>query len=80
LLAVPLAEVFAPLPLMLVLPLIQRKAIPLVSWFETLGKRSYGLYLTNLLVITLLVALVKAAHPGCCKSRVRWQFCWRPLR
>lgn len=63
LLAVPLAEVFAPLPLMLLLPLIQRKAIPLVSWFETLGKRSYGLYLTNLLVITLLVALVKSRAP-----------------
>ena len=61
---VPLAEVLAPFFAIFLLLVVQRKAFPLVKFFETLSKRSYGLYLTNLLVLTLLIALVKTAFPA----------------
>jgi peptidoglycan/LPS O-acetylase OafA/YrhL len=59
----PLAAVFGPVVGILLIPLIKRDWIPFVRVLEQLGKRSYGLYLTNLIVINLLLALVKAAAP-----------------
>lgn len=52
----PLPEILAPLFVILLFPLIPRKSIPFVQKFEKLGKRAYGLYLTNL--ISLSIALV----------------------
>ncbi len=59
----PLAAVFGPLFGILLFPLIKRERIPFVRWLETLGKRSYGLYLTNLIVLKLLLVLVSTASP-----------------
>ena len=35
--------------------MIERKKIPILSFFENLGKRSYGLYFMNLIIINLLI-------------------------
>ena len=57
-LEVPWARYLCPVPLMFILPTIERKAIPAVGQLETVGKRSYGLYLTHLIVMNLvLIAL-----------------------
>ncbi len=59
-----LAEIFAPafaLPLAI---LLKRNAIPLLRWFEKLGKRSYGLYLMNLISINLVIALINVIFPS----------------
>ena len=59
----PLAAVFGPLFGILLFPIIKREHIPFTRWLETLGKRSYGLYLTNLSVLKLLLALVSTTVP-----------------
>lgn len=51
----PWARYFAPLPLIFVIPAVQRGAIPAVRQLEKIGKRSYGLYLTHLIVIDLVL-------------------------
>jgi len=53
--SVPLARFFCPLAFMLLLPGIKRDAIPLVRLLERVGKRSYGIYLTHLIVINLFL-------------------------
>ncbi|MEN4012640.1 MAG: acyltransferase [Bellilinea sp.] len=58
-----LAEILVPafaIPLAL---LLNRNSIPFVRRFEKLGKRSYGLYLMNLIVINLLIALTGWIFP-----------------
>ena len=47
---------------MFVLPVVQRKSIPIVSRLETVGKHSYGLYLTHLIVMNLVVFTLGLAH------------------
>ncbi len=47
----PLAVHLYPFTFLWLVPFIQRSAIPQVRQFEAVGKRSYGLYLTHLLVI-----------------------------
>jgi peptidoglycan/LPS O-acetylase OafA/YrhL len=51
----PLAADLAPLALVLLLPVIDRRSIPLVGTLEGIGKRSYALYLTHLLVLDLML-------------------------
>lgn len=53
----PIAEWALPMVVILIFPFIKRKKIPFVQFFEELGKRSYGLYLTNLTIITVLTIL-----------------------
>jgi peptidoglycan/LPS O-acetylase OafA/YrhL len=53
----PLAEWAFPLVAVWNFPLIDRKSIPLVKFLENLGKRSYGIYLLNLTILTLLTQL-----------------------
>ena len=53
----PWARFAAPLPLMFLLPVVDRGAIPLVKAFEFLGKRSYGVYLAHFIFINLIVFL-----------------------
>jgi peptidoglycan/LPS O-acetylase OafA/YrhL len=60
----PLAGFLAASMLMFFLPSIRRDTIPFVRQFEKVGKKSYGLYLTNLIVLFLLLAVVKAVIPG----------------
>lgn len=57
--AMPWARYLCPLPLMFVLPVIDRKSIPEVSRLEAVGKRSYGLYLTHLIVMNLFIAVLE---------------------
>jgi peptidoglycan/LPS O-acetylase OafA/YrhL len=60
----PLAEVLLPLPLILLMPLMRREWIPSAQKLERVGKRSYGLYLTNLIIIYLVLFILQAAAPG----------------
>jgi peptidoglycan/LPS O-acetylase OafA/YrhL len=53
----------SPIPLILLCIVIKRESIPLASRFEQYGRRSYGLYLTNLIVISLLLAGIQVAAP-----------------
>lgn len=60
----PWARFLAPLPLMFVLPAIERASIPWTRAFEFLGKRSYGIYLIHFVVIVLLFALTRITGDG----------------
>jgi surface polysaccharide O-acyltransferase-like enzyme len=51
----PWARFAAPLPLMFLLPTINRDWIPFLRRFEDLGKRSYGIYLSHFVIINVLV-------------------------
>ena len=57
----PWARFAAPVPLMFILPVVERNSIPLLRGFETLGRKSYGIYLAHFVIINLVVA---AARPG----------------
>ncbi|MGD1993860.1 MAG: acyltransferase [Anaerolineae bacterium] len=59
----PLAAHLCPLVLLGLLPVIQRNAIPGVRQLETVGKRSYGLYLTHLIVLELVFFGVQIICP-----------------
>ena len=58
-----LAEWLLPIITMLLLPFIYRNSIPFVRFFEGLGKRSYGIYFMNLIIIKLLVFLLVNIFP-----------------
>jgi len=52
-----LAEWLFPIITIVLLPFINRKSIPFLTFFENLGKRSYGIYFMNLILINLLIYL-----------------------
>lgn len=52
-----------PIPLILLCIVIKREMIPLAGRLEQYGRKSYGLYLTNLIVISLLLAFIQVAAP-----------------
>jgi len=54
----PLARFICQTTFVLALPAISRDSIPLFRQLENLGKRSYGLYLTHLLVIDLSLSIL----------------------
>ncbi len=58
-----LAEWLLPIITMLLLPFINRNSIPFVRFFEGLGKRSYGIYFMNLIIIKLLVFFLAKIFP-----------------
>jgi peptidoglycan/LPS O-acetylase OafA/YrhL len=60
----PLASYLSPLPLVLLLPAIERGSIPMVDRLERVGKRSYGLYLTHLLVLDLTLLALATLAPA----------------
>lgn len=64
LVSAPWARYLAPVFFMLLLPVIERKSIPKVRWFEQVGKRSYGVYLAHFIVIDLTVLLIDTLVPG----------------
>jgi peptidoglycan/LPS O-acetylase OafA/YrhL len=59
-----LAKYLCPVPFVLCLPLVQRQKIPFLKQLESVGKRSYGVYLTHLLVLDLLLWGISALTPG----------------
>lgn len=64
----PLVRHIFPLAVVLLLPLIPRQAIPKVRWLENIGKYAYGLYLTHLIVIDILLLLAAALWPAALQS------------
>lgn len=61
--AFPLARHLSTLTFSLALPAFTRERIPLVRAFEKLGKRSYGLYLTHLIVLDTMVLFLISMAP-----------------
>ena len=59
-----LAKYLCPIPFVLCLPLIPRQSIPQVRRLEGVGKHSYGIYLTHLLVLDLALWVIVATVPG----------------
>jgi peptidoglycan/LPS O-acetylase OafA/YrhL len=59
-----LAEWLLPIVTIFLLPFIKRKSIPLLPFFENLGKRSYGIYFMNLVIIKILVHLSANLFPA----------------
>jgi peptidoglycan/LPS O-acetylase OafA/YrhL len=55
--------VVSPIPLILLCIVIKRERIPLAGRLEQYGRKSYGLYLTNLIVISLLLAGIQVVTP-----------------
>ena len=60
----PLAYYMCPLVFLLFAPTIRRDSIPLVRHLEKVARRSYGLYLTNLLVLDSCVVSAQILVPG----------------
>jgi peptidoglycan/LPS O-acetylase OafA/YrhL len=60
----PLASYLAPLSFVLFAPSIKRDWIPAARRLETVGKRSYGLYLTHLIVLDLVLWGIQLLAPG----------------
>ncbi|MGE0463956.1 MAG: acyltransferase family protein [Vicinamibacterales bacterium] len=58
------ARLVAPVPLMFILPTIDRGSIPLLSAFEWIGRRSYGIYLSHFVVINGIVLALGRAIAG----------------
>jgi len=59
----PQASHFAPLAFICLLPAIDRNSIPLVRRLEQIGKRSYGFYLTQIIILDLILFLVHILKP-----------------
>jgi len=64
LLVAPLATFFLPVAVIPLLPLLSRDSIPAARHFELLGRNAYGLYLTNLLLISLVLAGAQSVAPS----------------
>lgn len=60
LLRIPMAGLLCPVFVILAFPLIERNAIPGVEQLEQLGRSAYGLYLTNLIFISLALVFIEA--------------------
>ena len=60
----PWARFAAPLPLMFLLPTIDRGSIPFVRRFEMLGKRTYGVYLAHFVLINIAVVAISKWIPA----------------
>jgi peptidoglycan/LPS O-acetylase OafA/YrhL len=60
----PLALALCPIFGLLLTPVIRRDAIPFYKTVEMVGKRSYGLYLTNLIIITVVLFAIHQVAAG----------------
>ncbi|HET7010130.1 MAG TPA: acyltransferase [Anaerolineales bacterium] len=63
-LVAPQAVLALPLLAVLLVPVVRREAIPFVRSFEYIGRRAFGLYLTNLIFLNLVLVAVQAFVPG----------------
>lgn len=54
----PLARFLCPLTFVCILPGIRREKIPALRFLERVGRRTYGIYLTHLLLLNLLLFLL----------------------
>ena len=60
----PLAGIVAATAFVLYMPSIKREAIPLYQQLEKVGKKSYGLYLTSLIVLSLVLIIIWDIAPA----------------
>jgi len=60
----PVAVHIFPLTFVLLIPAITRNSIPLVRTLENIGKKSYGIYLTHLIVLDLVLISIRTLVPG----------------
>jgi peptidoglycan/LPS O-acetylase OafA/YrhL len=60
----PFAQWIAPVLFMGIIPVIRRESIPFVRQLELVGKKAYGLYLTNLTVLYITLTIFHAAIPA----------------
>jgi peptidoglycan/LPS O-acetylase OafA/YrhL len=60
----PIARFLFPVTFIFITPTIKRDSIPWVRQFEMFGKRAYGLYLMNLLVLDLILLTIQTVLPG----------------
>jgi peptidoglycan/LPS O-acetylase OafA/YrhL len=60
----PQASYICPLAFVCLLPVIDRNSIPMVKSLEQIGKRSYGFYLTQIVILDLVLYLVHVLVPG----------------
>jgi peptidoglycan/LPS O-acetylase OafA/YrhL len=59
----PIALILAPLFAIMLTPVIRRDIVPFYRWVEDVGKKSYGLYLSHLIIITLLLFVLHTFFP-----------------
>lgn len=59
----PLAGHICPLTFALLLPVIKRNSIPMVRQLEEIGKKSYGLYLSHLIVLDFVFFNIRVLVP-----------------
>jgi peptidoglycan/LPS O-acetylase OafA/YrhL len=62
--AAPWARFIVPVPLMFLLPIINRNRIPAVSRFEQVGRRSYGVYLMHFILLDWALYFINELLPG----------------
>ena len=60
----PAAKHLFPLFFILLAPVIDRQQIPAVKTVENIGRRAYGIYFMNLIVLDLLLLALTALFPG----------------
>jgi hypothetical protein len=58
-----LAHFLSPVTFVLIIPAIPRHAIPFVRKLEHIGKRSYGIYLTHLIIMDLTLLFIQHTLP-----------------
>ena len=56
-------SLLAPVFGVLLLPLVRRELIPAVGFLESIGRRAYGLYLTNLIFLSLALLGIQVGLP-----------------
>jgi len=61
---IPFASIVLPFFVVLTFPIISRESIPLVFQLEQLGRRAYGLYLSNLIWISIGLLITDLVSPG----------------
>jgi peptidoglycan/LPS O-acetylase OafA/YrhL len=59
----PLARFIGPIVFLFAIPVIKRNSIPAVRQFEEVGKRSYGIYLTHLIILDSLFLIISKLVP-----------------
>ena len=59
----PFAQFIAPILFLFVIPVISRNSIPAVRQLEEVGKRSYGVYLTHLVILDTIYSLISKLIP-----------------
>jgi hypothetical protein len=59
----PLASLLFPMFVISMMPLLRREMIPFAQPLEELGRRAYGLYLANLVLVNLVLAAVQRGVP-----------------